>query len=417
MKSYSVRTMLLGFCAAGFLAAGGAAFSRAQAGQPGGPPQTTPLSEPFKGITTDGTVIPGLFPIRATGVSTGPVRHAATEFLAGLTPEQRAQALFPVDDPEWRDWSNIHRYPRQGVSFKEMTEAQRSGAYGLLRASLSARGLEKSRNIMRLNEHLAELVDNFEAYGEFLYWMTVMGEPSEREPWGWQLEGHHLIVTYVLLGDQVVMTPTFMGSEPVTADSGKYAGTTVLQEEQDKGLALMQSLTPEQRQAAMIAPEKVRNNALAQAFADNLVLEYAGIRATDLTGTQRGLLMELIAEYVGNMNPGHAKVRMEEVRAHLDSTCFAWIGEVGPASVFYYRVHSPVILIEFDHQTPVALPGLRVPQRRHVHTVVRTPNGNDYGKDLLRQHYEAHRHDPSHGHHHEWGERAGARRKDESRRR
>jgi hypothetical protein len=66
--------------------------------------------------------------------------------------------------------------------------------------------------------------------------------------------------------------------------------------------------------------------------------------------------------------------------------------------VFYYRIHSPVILIEFDHQLPVALPGPRIPGRRHVHTVVRTPNGNDYGKDLLRQHYEAHRGDPAHGH-------------------
>jgi hypothetical protein len=189
---------------------------------------------------------------------------------------------------------------------------------------------------------------------------------------------------------------------PFVATSGKYAGTTVLQEEQDKGLSLMQSLDADQRRAAVISPEKVRNNAQAQAFADNLVLEYAGIRATGLDEKQRALLIDLIGEYVGNMAPGHAKVRMDDVRAHLVSTCFAWIGEDRPDSVFYYRVHSPVILIEFDHQTPVALPGPRVPQRRHVHTVVRTPNGNDYGKDLLRQHYEAHRHDPSHGHHHEW---------------
>jgi hypothetical protein len=26
------------------------------------------------------------------------------------------------------------------------------------------------------------------------------------------------------------------------------------------------------------------------------------------------------------------------------------------------------------------------PTRDHIHTIVRTPNGNDYGKDLLRQH-------------------------------
>jgi hypothetical protein len=89
---------------------------------------------------------------------------------------------------------------------------------------------------------------------------------------------------------------------------------------------------------------------------------------------------------------------MQEVEAHLDETYFAWIGGTGPDGIFYYRVQSPVILIEFDHQGPIALEGPKAPSRRHVHSLVRTPNGNDYGKDLLRQHYEAHRTDPAHGH-------------------
>ena len=86
------------------------------------------LAEPFKGITTAGKVEPGLFEIRSTGVSTEPVRKAAETFLAALTPEQRAKTTFPVDDPEWRKWMNQHFYVRQGVSFKEMNEAQRDSA-------------------------------------------------------------------------------------------------------------------------------------------------------------------------------------------------------------------------------------------------------------------------------------------------
>jgi hypothetical protein len=352
-----------------------------------------PLAEAFKGVTADGTVRGGLFPIRATGVSTQPVANAATRFLAGLTDEQRRRTAYPVDDSEWRKWNNIHRWTRQGVSFKEMSEEQRTRAFALLQAGLSAKGLEKSRNIMRLNETIAELTKRFEEYGEGLYYLTVMGEPSGTEPWGWQLDGHHLVINYFILGDQVAMTPTFMGSEPISAESGKYAGIIVLQDEQDKGLALMRALTPAQQQKATLQPSKTANNALAQAFRDNLVLDYAGIRASELDPAQQKRLLEVIEEYVGNMATGHAKVRMDEVRAHLADTYFAWIGETGPAAVFYYRVHSPVILIEFDHQTPVALEGPKVPGRRHVHTVVRTPNGNDYGKDLLRQHYEAHRHE------------------------
>ena len=358
-----------------------------------------PATDPFKGLTADGTVQSGLFSIRATGVSTRPVVQAAGQFLAALTPEQRKGTTFPVDDIEWRRWNNVHRAQRSGVGFKEMTEPQRASAFELLKAGLSARGLEKARNVMRLNETIAEMTKRFEEYGEFLYWMAVMGEPSDTKPWGWQLEGHHLIVNYFVLGDQVVMTPTFMGSEPVIAESGKYAGTRVLQDEQAKGLALMQALSPEQQQKATIeAGRKIVNKAQSQAFRDNLQLAYAGLKVSEMNAKQQALLTGLIAEYVGNMDDGHARVRMEEVRARLNDTYFAWIGEAAPDSVFYYRIHSPVILIEFDHQTPVALPGPKEANRQHIHSVVRTPNGNDYGKDLLRQHYERTRGNPQHQH-------------------
>jgi hypothetical protein len=357
-----------------------------------------PLAEPFKGVTTDGTLVPGLFPIQATGVSTEPIRAAADAFLAGLTDDQRGRTTFPVDDIEWRKWHNVHRADRAGVSFAEMSTAQRDLAVGLLRAGLSAKGLEQARAVMRLNGHLGELIERPEEYTEFLYHLTVMGQPSAAEPWGWQLDGHHLIVNYFVLGDQVVMTPTFMGSEPVIARSGRYAGTAVLQDEQAKGFALMQSLTAVQRGIAVIGV-KARGNALAQAFRDNLVLDYAGIRGDALTEPQRALLLDVIGEFVGNLRDGHARVRMDEVREHLDNTFFGWMGDVGPDAVFYYRVQSPVILIEFDHQGPIALPGDRsVPTRDHVHSVVRTPNGNDYGKDLLRQHYQRHQGDSVHGH-------------------
>ncbi|MGH7462183.1 MAG: DUF3500 domain-containing protein, partial [Longimicrobiales bacterium] len=301
------------------------------------------LAEPFKGVTTDGNVVPGLFPLRSTGVSTAPVRKAAEAFLATLPPEQRAKTVFAVDDPEWRKWMNQHFYIRQGTGFNAMTEAQREAAFGLLRASLSAKGLQQSRDIMRLNHTLGELNNhNFDEYGEWLYWITVMGAPSEQEPWGWQLDGHHLVINYFVLGDQVVMTPTFMGSEPVTATSGTYQGTTVLQDEQSKGLALINALDAAQRQKAIIAVSKTGNHTVGEAFKDNIVLDNAGIRAAELTATQKEQLLDLIGEYVRNMRDGHAKVKMDEVRRHIGNTHFAWVGGTEPKSVFYYRIHSPV---------------------------------------------------------------------------
>jgi hypothetical protein len=355
------------------------------------------LAQPFKGVTTNGEVVPGLFEISPTGVATESVRNAAEKFIASLTTLQLARTMFPVDDVQWRKWMNQHFYVRQGISFQEMTDTQRELAFGLMRASLSARGFEITRNVMRLNETLAELADDHVFLGEWLYFITIMGRPSVAEPWGWQLSGHHAIVNYFVLGDQVVMTPLFLGSEPVRATSGKYKGITILQQEQNNGLQMVRALPDAQQQKAVLNFSKTGNNNLGEAFQDNIVLDYAGIRANEFTDASRRRLRELIQLYASNMDDGHVRAKMNEVDKHIDNTWFAWIGGTQTDSAFYYRIQSPVILIEFDHQRPANLAKFasdpNKPTQQHIHTVVRTPNGNDYGKDLLRQHYLAHPHD------------------------
>jgi hypothetical protein len=354
------------------------------------------LAAPFKGITTSGDVMPGLFEIKPAGVSTEPVRNAALAFIGTLNPVQLARTMYPVDDVEWRKWMNQHFYARQGVSFADMTDRQREAAFGLMRASLSSQGFELTRNIMRLNETLAELAQDHDFLGEWLYYVQIYGKPSATDPWGWKLEGHHAIINYFVLGDQVVMTPLFIGSEPVKAPSGKYKGIEILQKEQNDGLAMLQALPDAQRKKAILEFSKTGNNNLTEAFKDNVVIDYAGLRTNELAGPARQRLRDLTHLYVSNMDEGHARVKMDEVDRHLDNTWFTWIGGAQPDSVFYYRVQSPVVLIEFDHQRPANLRKLAAdptkPTQQHIHCVVRTPNGNDYGKDLLRQHYLAHPH-------------------------
>ena len=354
------------------------------------------LAEPFRGITTDGNVQPGLFEIRSTGISTAPVSAAADAFLATLNADQRQRISFGIEDDEWRKWANQHIYYRDGIYFEEMTAEQREAALGLLGESLSARGLTLSQDIMHLNTTLGELNgDNFVEYGEGKYWLTIMGTPSTTEPWGWQLDGHHLNLNYFVLGDQVVMTPAFWGSEPAVATTGRHAGTAIMEDEQRYGLAMINGLTESQRASAILETRKTGNNLLTQAFSDNVVLDYAGIRVSELTPAQKQQLMRLVGIYIGNMRESHQGVRMAEIEQHLDDTWFAWIGETEADSVFYYRIQSPVVLIEFDHETPVGLTHLYergVPYKEHIHSIVRTPNGNDYGKDLLRQHYQSHPH-------------------------
>ncbi len=345
------------------------------------------LAQDFKGVTTNGTPVQGLFSIEKTGFSTVEIKKAVDAFLASLSPVQGDAANFSVDSDAWRRWSNIHPFlMRHGSCLDGMSIQQRELALGVLKASLSPSGFELARNIMRLNESIREITGSDEELGEWLYWLSVMGQPSPDQPWGWQIDGHHLIVNCFSIGDQLVMTPMFMGSEPVAVEIGQYAGTRVFQSEEQQGLTLAQSLTGEQRRKVVIS-EEMPPEVFTTAFRDNFELRYEGIRFDELTSDQQSLLFDLIGTYVNRMRPDHAQVKLAEVKKHLQDTHFAWMGGTDEESIFYYRVHSPVILIEFDHQSGIALES-DGPSRNHIHTVVRTPNGNDYGKDLLRQHRE-----------------------------
>jgi Protein of unknown function (DUF3500) len=359
----------------------------------GGPPNYVEKSlaaaaEPFKGITTKGAVIPNLYGLQKTGVSIVVIRDAAEAFLASLSAEQRAKTLFPVDTDQWRKWSNIHpTLLRHGTALFEMTDAQRDCAFALMRESLSQRGFEEALDIMHLNETVRELTGRLDEYGEDLYWLSIMGTPSATEPWGWQWDGHHLIINYFILGDQVVVTPTFLGAEPVHAVSGKYAGVRAFKGDEDRGLALFRALSESQRAKTVIAPETTGED-FTTAFRDNLVLDYQGIRSGELSSAQHELLLGLLEYHVGRMRDGHARVKMDEVKRHLNYTYFCWMGGDAAEGVFYYRIQSPVIIVEFDHQRGIAFREHTKPYKDHIHVILRTPNGNDYGKDLLHLHYQ-----------------------------
>jgi len=351
------------------------------------------LGEEFKGITPDGTVQPGLFALRKTGVSLEPMLQAAHSFLKTLNSLQLRRVSFDIESDAWRSWSNVHPFlMRHGLGLHELVPAQRDAALALVSSALSGSGFETARNVMKLNEHAFELSGLAEEYGEWYYWLSMFGTPSVTEPWGWQFDGHHLIINCFILGDQMVLTPQFMGSEPVFAESGKYIGTHVFRAEERAGLDMMRGLDPAQQNMAVI-DTRLPQDVLTAAYTDNLRLQYEGIPYHNLTSDQQIVLRDLISIYLRRTRPGHAEILTEEVFGHLAGTYFAWIGPHDDHSAFYYRVHNPVFLIEFDHQ-PGILYANDEPARDHVHTVVRTPNGNDYGRDLLRQHYA--RHDHSH---------------------
>lgn len=367
------------------------------------------LTIPVRGISSDGHVVPGLFGARRGSVDTAPLRDAASAFLAALAPEVRVKACFPLGSTNWRSWYNVHmNFFRHGVMLEDLPMPQRELGLDLLRATLSSRGFAQARDIMRLNEVLAQVSKSFDEFGEWPYFVSIFGTPSPDEPWGWQFDGHHLNVNCFVLGDEIVLTPTFMGSEPCKVTSGPFAGVEVFRPEQQVGIDLIRSLDAKQHDTAVLYPSImpgtlpkhlehwIDGRMQAGAFKDNIVLPYQGLRADAMNDTQRRLLRNAIGTYIGWCRDDHAAVRTEEVDAHLDETWFSWFGGTGDEDPFYYRIHSPVVLIEFDHHPGVVFDNVE-PTHHHIHTILRTPNGGDYGVDLLAHHHAEFDH--SHGDH------------------
>jgi hypothetical protein len=379
--------------------------------------------EPFRGITSDGNAIPGLFAVQPEDAPTLAMIEAVNALLARMSPEQRKTSCFPVDSNQWRHWQNTELYVEDyGLRLDEVGEPLREAVMAVLRSGMSAHGYDLSRDVMRLNRFLGDLVGGPAVLGEWSYIFCLYGEPSASEPWGWQFFGHHLVLNCFVLGDQMVFTPAFWGAEPNYADHGPFKGIRLFQDEERAGLKLMRSLSAEQQQRAIVyhsmmggdLPEGRRHFAdnlhLGGAFQDNRVVPYEGLTGDSLSALQRRDLMDLVEKYLAVLPAGPRNARLAEVERHLADTHFCWIGGFAEDSPFYYRVQSPMTFIEFDHHPGVFLTNPE-PAKFHVHTIVRTPNGNDYGVDLLRQHYRQsphhrHRHgDGDHDHRHGDGDR------------
>jgi hypothetical protein len=357
------------------------------------------FDEPFVGITTDGTPRSDLYSPEEPAAATDAIVDAALDFIGSLSfADQRAALLEPLESANRRRWTNAFTtWIPSGVLLDDLDQRQRDAAMAVLAATLSPRGLAEARTVMALNRALGDFVAlHHDTLREWTYWFTIYGEPSVDEPWGWQLMGHHLVLNCLIANGHVELAPVFMGAEMVEIDEGPLAGASALQDEQRAGLALVRSLSAEQQGVAVLhrtmitselPPEmqgRVEGRHRAGAGRDNLVLPYAGIRASELDAAQQQLLLDLIDVFVGRKAKPHAALELDRIRRHLGETHFAWIGDPDSDGPFYYRVHSPVTLLEFDHHAGIFLTS-EEPQPFHIHTIVRAPNGGDYGIELLRR--------------------------------
>lgn len=307
-------------------------------------------------------------------------------FLQALTPEQRKLVAYPFAGDERFNWHFVPRQ-RKGLALKQMTPAQRTMAMALIKTGLSQSGYDKAtaimamENVLRIIEKRAD-TDTYRDPDNYAF--TVFGDPAtDAEPWGWRVEGHHISLNFSSLTGQVLsVSPMFLGSNPgeVRVDVPQK-GQQILRQETELAFALLKTLTTEQRKQAVIAPvaytEMVTGNSRKASLE-----RMDGLTLADMTTEQRTLFLNLLGVYMSRYRVTLAKQQMGRIeKAGLDQLRFAWAGDLTPdlgvGKGWYYRIHGPMLLIEYDNSQNNA---------NHIHTIVRDLT-NDFGEDLLKEHY------------------------------
>jgi hypothetical protein len=340
---------------------------------------------------------------------------AANAFLTTLDDGQKKKVMSGYDDEEQRKrWSNLPTtmVPRGGIPMKDLNAAQEKAAMALLGAALSPRGFEKVQQIMDGDEELKKTSGNGPGgggpppgggnggraggpppgggrgpggpgggpggggamFGKGLYYISIMGTPSDKTPWMLQFGGHHLALNITIDGARGILTPSLTGAQPAIYTLN---GKTVrpLGQESDKAFALLQTLDEKQKAKAILS-YKLADLVLGPGQ-DGRVIAPEGLKATEMTDKQKAMMLDVMSEWANIVHEDAAKARMAQLKADLDQTYFSWSGPVtlkpGSNITAYYRIQGPHVVIEYAPQ------GLGGDLTLHVHAMYRDPT-NDYGR-------------------------------------
>jgi hypothetical protein len=314
--------------------------------------------------------------------SAGVMETAAKNFLAGLSPEQRAKTTYKLEAEERLDWHFIPK-PRKGLPLKEMTPWQKHLAHALLNAGLSQQGYMKAVTVMSLEDTLKTLEQaaggRAPTRDPELYYVTIFGEPSATSPWGYSFEGHHVSQNFTIVGGKVQDTPSFWGANPAEVKEGPRKGLRILASEEDSARELVNALDAEQKKAAIINETAFKDIITMKSRKAAIEGQPTGLLASKMNAKQFGMLMTVLDVNASNMPDQLAQARMEQVKKAGKNIHFAWAGVTERGGPHYYRIQAPAFLVEFDNTQNNA---------NHIHAVWRDFNG-DFGLDLLKAHYQS----------------------------
>ena len=306
--------------------------------------------------------------------------EATNAFVSSLSVQQRNNGVYTFEDEERFNWHFIPR-DRKGVPFRSMNDSQRAAAQNVLQTFFSAKGYQRAEAVRSLESVLAEI----EVNGRFdrdpeLYFLTIFGTPGLDSNWALRYEGHHLAYNWTFVsGMGIASSPQFFGSNPAEVRSGEKIGTRVLSVEEDLGRDLVSALSADQKKMAILDLE-VPGDIFTAAEREITRLENSGISYSELNSRQKRMLIALINELASMQSEVIAEARMASIRSEgLEDIKFVWIGGIERGDPHYYRVQGSGFLIEYDNTQNNA---------NHIHLVWRDFTG-DFGRDLIRMHYQA----------------------------
>jgi Protein of unknown function (DUF3500) len=325
------------------------------------------------------------------------VSGAVNTFLKTLTKEQYQGTTYAFNDTLRHKWTNlpVGLVPRAGIQYGSLSDSSRLAFHRVLAAMLSSQGYLKATSIMRLDDILNTLYQTAFDDGKINkstlkmsqdlqwshsnYYISVFGIPEDHKPWSINFGGHHIALSYTSDGKHVSMSPYFIGTDPSEVKSAKYAGLRILNKEEDYGFMLVNMLNPNQKSKAVLKQETPKD-IITNPKSSQRIDTYYGIAAKEFTKEQIMMLKLLIEEYTHNFEHQKAHDLITKIeQSGLQKIYFGWIGSLENNKPHYYIINGPDFLIEYDNV------GFQN-DGNHIHAILRE-KGNDFGEDLLKQHY------------------------------
>lgn len=303
---------------------------------------------------------------------------ATIAFIETLNKKQLNKLLMPLDDTSRKEWHYLPAasWPRHGLKIGSLNSIQEKAFFNMLKSFLSSSGLNKTKDIIQLENVLVELGGNPARRDAGAYYFSIFGNPKTDSVWAWSFEGHHLSLNFTVSKNVLSTTPRFFGANPGTVPSGTKKGNRVLQREEDLGFELLNSFSDIQKKEVIFSA-KASSDILTRNAIEVTPLQPIGIKASALSYKQKELLKRLLKEYLSALSKTEAEKREQKIlEEEFDAITFAWAGAKKKGIGHYYRIQGNSFLIEFDNTQNNA---------NHIHTVWRDFNG-DFGKDLIKAH-------------------------------